>query len=189
MRITYSVCYFFYFLTYNEVVKSMKKWIIIIICLLSLLIVSMTSLYVRLIPSIKQYGKMEVERFNQLIISHCYFTDDSQYDDLVIIERDDEKNLQLIDFDMVKVNKLVTAIVLDIENTYASIEEGRYQAIDDSYYQRRMKEVSQNGIISKVSDKVQIDKLAKYYYIFHFFIQFSLQFLFDINTFQVLVAP
>ncbi len=151
MRITYSVCYFFYFLTYNEVVKSMKKWIIIIICLLSLLIVSMTSLYVRLIPSIKQYGKMEVERFNQLIISHCYFTDDSQYDDLVIIERDDEKNIQLIDFDMVKVNKLVTAIVLDIENTYASIEEGRYQAIDDSYYQRRMKEVSQNGIISKVS--------------------------------------
>ena len=53
------------------------------------------------IPSIKQYGKMEVERFNQLIISHCYFTDDSQYDDLVIIERDDEKNIQLIDFDMV----------------------------------------------------------------------------------------
>lgn len=121
------------------------------ICLISLIIISTTTLYIHLIPSIKEYGKMEVERFNQLIISHCYFTDDSQYDDLVIIERDDEQNIQLIDFDMVKVNQLATSIVMDIEDTYSSIEEGNYQAIDETYYQRRMKEVSQNGIISKVS--------------------------------------
>lgn len=131
--------------------ESMKKWITIIVCILSLMIVSLTTLYVHLIPSIKDYGKMEVERFNQLIISHCYFTDDSQYDDLVIIERDNEQNIQLIDFDMVKVNQLATAIVMDIEDTYAAIEEGNYQAIDDTYYQRRMQEVSQNGIISHVS--------------------------------------
>lgn len=132
-------------------VKSMKKWIIVMICLMAFIIVSTITLYIRLIPSIKEYGKMEVERFNQLIISHCYFTDDSQYDDLVIIERDNEQNIQLIDFDMVKVNQLSTAIVMDIEDTYSSIEEGNYQVTDDTYYQRRMKEVSQNGIISRVS--------------------------------------
>ena len=38
---------------------------------------------------------------------------------------------------------------IPLQNIYH--EEGLYQAIDDSYYQRRMKEVSQNGIISKVS--------------------------------------
>lgn len=132
-------------------VKSMKKWIVIMICLLSFFVILATTLYINLIPSIKEYGKMEVERFNQLIISHCYFTDDSQYDNLVIIERDHDQNIQLIDFDMVKVNKLSTAIVMDIENTYSSIEEGNYHATDDTYYQRRMKEVSQNGIISRIS--------------------------------------
>lgn len=132
-------------------VNCMKKWLIIVGCVFSLVIVLCLSLYIHLIPIIKDYGKMEIERFNQLIISHCYFTDDSQYDDLVIIERDENQNIQLIDFDMVKVNQLSSQIVRDIENTYSLLEEGRFQASDDTYYQRRMQEVSQNGIISHVS--------------------------------------
>lgn len=132
-------------------VKRMKKWLIIIGSILSLVIVLLTSVYTSLIPQIKKYGHMEVERFNQLIISHCYFTSDSQYDDLVIIERDDNQKIQLIDFDMVKVNHLASQIVFDIENTYAHIENGNYQATDDTYYQKRLEEVSHNGIIAQVS--------------------------------------
>ena len=86
-----------------------------------------------------------------MIISHCYFTDDSQYGDLVVIERDENQNIQLIDFDMIKVNQLSSQIVRDIENTYSLLEEGRFKASDDTYYQRRMQEVSQNGIISRIS--------------------------------------
>jgi sporulation protein YunB len=107
--------------------------------------------YIQLIPNLKSYGKLEIERFNQLIINHCYSTKESQYDNLVIIERDDNNDIQLIDFDMVKVNQLATDIVLDIENTYAQIEEGHYKAQDETYYQRRLQNVSQKGIISKIS--------------------------------------
>ena len=128
----------------------MKKWIITTLVLLIIIMACMTGVYLKLIPTLKEYGKMEVERFNQLIISHCYFTSDSQYKNLVIIERGEDNEIELLDFDMVKVNELATAIVMDIEQTYAALEEGTYLASDDSYYQRRLQAVSRSGIISQI---------------------------------------
>lgn len=128
----------------------MKKWGMI--CLVITLIMGGTCgyVYMKMIPSLKKYGTMEIERFNQLIISHCYFTSDSQYDQLVVIERGEDNEIELLDFDMVKVNELATAIVMDIEQTYAALEEGTYLADDNSYYQRRLQDVSRNGILSKI---------------------------------------
>lgn len=128
----------------------MKKWLIILMIFCLLIGVSISYAYVQLIPGLKTYGKMEIERFNQLIISHCYFTSDSQYDNLVIIERGADNEIELLDFDMVKVNQLATAIVMDIEQTYSDLEEGTYVATEDTYYQRRLQEVSRSGIISKI---------------------------------------
>ena len=128
----------------------MKKWLIVILVFFIIIALSGTGIYIKLIPSLKEYGKLEIERFNQLIISHCYFTSDSQYDNLVIIERGEDNEIELLDFDMVKVNQLATAIVMDIEKTYADLEEGTYLASDDSYYQRRLQQVSRSGIISNI---------------------------------------
>lgn len=129
----------------------MKKWIIIATCICIFLTVTLGIIYIQLIPLLKDYGKMEIERFNQLIISHCYMTDQKQYDDLVIIERNENNEIELIDFDMIKVNQLASQIVLDIEKTYAQIEDGSYQAKDESAYQKRVEEVSQTGIIASIS--------------------------------------
>ena len=129
----------------------MKKWIITVVVLCLLLMTGLGIVYVQLIPFIKEYGQMEIERFNQLVISHSYFTDQKQYDELVIIERNEENEIALLDFDMVKVHQLANRIVLDIENIYSQIENGTYQAQDESYYQRRMEEVSQTGIIASLS--------------------------------------
>ena len=128
----------------------MKKWLIVILVFFIIIALSGTGIYIKLIPSLKEYGKLEIERFNQLIISHCYFTSDSQYDNLVIIERGEDNEIELLDFDMVKVNQLATAIVMDKEKTYADLEEGTYLASDDSYYQRRLQQVSRSGIISNI---------------------------------------
>lgn len=135
----------------------MKKWIIIVGVLCFLIVMSTGIVYIQAIPTLKTYGQMEIERFNQLIISHSYFTDEKQYDDLVIIERDENQDIELLDFDMVKVNQLAADIVSDIENTYSQIEEGTFQASDDSYYQRRMEEVSQTGIISSIPIAILLD--------------------------------
>lgn len=128
----------------------MKKWIVIVVVSVLITNVMAGGMYIQLMPKLKEYGKLEIERFNQLIITHCYFTDESQYQNLVVIERGEDNEIKLIDFDMVKINELATAIVLDIENTYASLEEGSYQAKDESYYEKRMESVSKNGIISQV---------------------------------------
>ncbi|MEG0276288.1 MAG: sporulation protein YunB [Coprobacillus sp.] len=123
----------------------MKKWLIIVLVFMLLFGGGCLGLYIQLIPRIKEYGKMEVQRFNQLIVSHCYFKD------LVVIERGNDNTIELLDFDMIKVNQLSTKIAQDIETTYAQIEEGKFKANDDSYYQRKMQQVSQDGILSKVS--------------------------------------
>lgn len=128
----------------------MKKCLITLLVLMIVISLCMGGIYLKMIPSLKEYGKMEIQRFNQLIISHCYFTSDSQYDQLVIIERGEDNEIELLDFDMVEVNELATAIVMDIEQTYASLEEGTFLADDDTYYQRRLQEVSRNGIISRI---------------------------------------
>lgn len=129
--------------------KRIVLWIVVV----SLLImsISMNSLYQRLVPLLKEYGKMEVERFNQLIITHCKFTNEKQYEDMIVVERNNDNEITFIDFDMIKVNSIANDVVLDIENTYALIEEGKYIAGDDSYYERRLEEVSKSGIVSKVS--------------------------------------
>ncbi len=103
-----------------------------------------------MIPTIKQYGIMEIERLNQLIFTHSYFTDQSQYKELVIIERNENGEIQLIDFDMVKINEVSTAMAMDIENTYGAIEEGRYIAKDTTYYERRLASISDTGIIASI---------------------------------------
>ena len=112
---------------------------------------SFDAAYQSLVPVLKEYGKMEVERFNQLIITHCKFTNEKQYDDMIVIERNNDNEITFIDFDMIKVNNLANEMVIDIENTYALIEEGNYIAKEDSYYERRLEEVSKSGIVSKIS--------------------------------------
>lgn len=134
-----------------------KKVLICIIVFLIFINLPLYYLYHTLIPPLKEYGKMEVERLNQLIVTHSKFTNEKQYQDMIIIERNNENEITLIDFDMIKANSLANDIVLDIENTYSLIEEGKYKAKDDSYYERRVEEVSESGIVSKVSIATLLD--------------------------------
>lgn len=135
-----------------------KKLLIIFIVVTIVFAISFHYLYLSLVDPLKEYGKMEVERLNQLIITHSKFTDQKQYNDMVIIERNDNQEITLIDFDMVKANNLAGDIVLDIENTYSLLEEGKYKAKDDSYYERRLAQVSKDGIVSKVAIATLLDK-------------------------------
>lgn len=132
-------------------VVVMKKWMVLIIVVISLILCSSVMVYIQLIPRIKEYGQMEVQRFQQLVISHSYLTQESQYQDLVIVERNQQGEIEIIDFDLIKVNQLSSQIVKDIENTFSLIEEGTYQAMDESYYQRRMEKIARDGIIAQIS--------------------------------------
>ena len=145
-----ETCYFFVFRSYNSIGEYMRKWVIFG-CIGTFLIFGVSIyLYIKMVPVIKEYGDMEIHRFNQMIVSHSYFTKESLYDDLVVIERDDHQTIELLDFDMIKMNQLANEIVTDLEKTYASIETKSYKAKEQTYYQQRLEAVSQDGIVSYI---------------------------------------
>ncbi|MCD8027524.1 MAG: hypothetical protein LUF02_02450 [Erysipelotrichaceae bacterium] len=127
----------------------MKKYLIILLALFIVMNVLISGIYIQCIPRLKEYGQFEMERLNQLIVAHS--TSDGDYNDLLIIERNIDDEIDLLEFDMVKVNQLASQIVLDLENTYTSIEEGTYHAKDDSYYERRIENIAQSGIVTQVA--------------------------------------
>ena len=123
--------------------------------------------YVEMLPMIKSYGKMELARFNQMIVTHSYMTNESIYDDFVHISRNDHQQIQLIEFDMIQINQLANDIVLDIEALYAAIENHNYIKKDDSYYEERIDEVSQNGVIAQISLSALMN-MPMFYYLLPF---------------------
>ncbi len=129
----------------------MKKGVIIFIVLTTIVISLYSYSYIKILPGIKEYGRVELERFNQLIVTHSYMSNESIYDRFVHIERNESGDIVLIEFDMIKINELANDVVLDIESTYADIETHSYTKKDDSHYENRMYEVSKKGIISKIS--------------------------------------
>lgn len=129
----------------------MKKILILSIVCAILLCVFYSYSYIKVIPTIKSYGKMELERFNQMIVTHSYMTNESIYNRFVNIERNANGEITLIEFDMIRINELANDVVLDIESIYAMVENNNYIKKNESYYEKRIYEVSQKGIISKIS--------------------------------------
>lgn len=129
----------------------MKKIVIGFIVFVVLICVFYFYSYIDMLPLIKDYGKIELERFHQMIVTHSYMTNESVYDQFLNIERNDNNEIQLIEFDMIKINQLANDVVLDIESTYNAIEKHNYIKKNNSYYEIRIEEVSQNGIISRIS--------------------------------------
>ena len=129
----------------------MKKIVIVIIFVFAFIVLFYCFNYVELLPGIKAYGKMELERFNQMIVTHSYMTNESVYERFINIERNETGEISLVEFDMIQISQLANDIVVDIESTYAAIENHNYTKKDDSYYEKRIYEVSKNGIISKIS--------------------------------------
>ncbi|MCD7894397.1 MAG: hypothetical protein LUG60_11985 [Erysipelotrichaceae bacterium] len=126
----------------------MKRFLMITLCLFIGIVILISYLYIQCIPRLKEYGRFEIERLNQLIVAHSSSDD---FNDLLIIERNADNEIDLLEFDMAKVNQLASQIVLNLEDTYASIEEGNYLAKDDSYYEKRIENIAQSGIVSKVT--------------------------------------
>ena len=130
--------------------SNMKKIIALIVIAITLLFIIYISIYITLYPSIKAYGKNEMSRFNQLIVTHSYLTDQSIYSDVVHIGRNSEGNVDYIDFDMIKLNSITNETILNIEETYYMIEHNQYIKKNNSYYEERLQEVSQKGIVAKI---------------------------------------
>lgn len=142
---------FFYFISYSNNGDYMKKVVIGVVVFLVAILVFVQVLGTGVTPVIKGIASKEVERFCQLIVNHAgrMYTDIT--DELVKVERDNNNQVFLIDFDMIYATKVATELVLQIEELLLSLEEGIYESTGDSIYNKRLQTISDNkGVIATI---------------------------------------
>lgn len=129
----------------------MKKAMIAIITLLVLILIFVQVMSARCTPMIKGIAKKEMERFCQLVVNHCSFPYTNISEDLIRLERDDNNQISIIDFDMTYATKIASEVVLEIEELLMSLEEGVYQSTGDSIYEKKLQKISDNrGVIATI---------------------------------------
>lgn len=123
----------------------MKKWTILIIIILVFVLGGVQVFSVNCIPILKNIANKELERFCQLIVNQTTFNYNDISADLINIERDNENNIKMIDFNMAYATKIAGEIVLQIEETLLSIEEGEYASKKDTIYDKKIRKISDDG--------------------------------------------
>lgn len=123
----------------------MKKWTVVIVIMLSFTILVVQVFSVNCIPIIKNIANKEMQRFCQLIVNQTSFNYDDISSDLIKIERDNNNAIKMLDFNMAYATKISGQLVLDIEKTLLDIEEGQYTSSKNTIYDKKIKQVSDNG--------------------------------------------
>lgn len=123
----------------------MKKWTVMGVIIISCTIVIVQVFSVNCIPLIKNIANKEVQRFCQLIVNQTTFNYNDISSDLIKIERDNDNNIKMIDFNMAYATKISGELVLQIEETLLEIEEGQYNASKNTIYDKKIKKVSDDG--------------------------------------------
>lgn len=123
----------------------MKKWTVIGVIIISFTIVIVQVFSVNCIPLIKNIANKEIQRFCQLIVNQTAFNYNDISSDLIKIERDNDNNIKMIDFNMAYATKISGELVLQIEETLLEIEEGQYNASKNTIYDKKIKKISDDG--------------------------------------------
>lgn len=129
----------------------MKKGTIFVVLIIIVTVVIGQVFSVNCIPILKSTANKEVQRFCQLIVNQTTFDYENISDDLITIERDNDNNIKMVDFDMAHATKISGELVVNIEELLLEIEEGQYQTSRNTIYAKKMKQVSDDkGVIAKV---------------------------------------
>ncbi len=108
--------------------------------------------YVLMIPKAKDYGKVEVEKFVNVVVNHAtlnYQELDAEH--LIIVDRNEAGDINGVDFNLAEVNEIANELVYHIETDLNYIKGGTYVSQTDDTYSRIIEEVSKNkGIVSYI---------------------------------------
>ena len=108
--------------------KKIILWTVIISFILSLILIQLVSK--KLNPSILRYSTIEAKRFGTYVVN---FSLDKEFlseldNDIFKITKNDENEIQMIDFDVKKVNNLLENVTTKVQNRLIMLENGK---IDD----------------------------------------------------------
>jgi len=137
----------------NKKMVLLKRVAITIIILVVLISVYILYKYRQNQEVLKQYGEMALLSFTTSIVTQSkqkVFSEN--YDDILItVNRDENGNIESIDYDMVYAMQLSDQIMREAESTINGVLSGNYEAKDDSRYQKNLEMISKNkGLIDKI---------------------------------------
>lgn len=109
--------------------------IIVLAIIIQLVCISITPAFI---------ASKEVNRFCQMIINNTPFPVELEHDDLIAISRNGDE-IVAINFNTNYASSLGAKLVNQLEDLFYSIEAGTYQKEDNSFYQNKLQQMSDNG--------------------------------------------
>lgn len=109
--------------------------------------------YEQMLPKAKDYGRVEVEKFVNVVVNHATLTyQNISEDELIIVGRNEAGDITSVDFDLVKVNAIANDLVNTIESDLNYILDGQFTSSnEDTTYSRIIEKVSDHeGIVSYI---------------------------------------
>lgn len=118
-----------------------KRYLIAVIIIFS---ISLHFLSVNLTPILKKIADKEIDRFCQMVINNTPFPDEFNHQELIGIERRNGE-ISTINFNTNYASEIGSKIVEKLDEIFISLEEGKYKKTDNSFYQRKLAEISDSG--------------------------------------------
>lgn len=125
-----------------------KRYLLLIILVILALIINFICLSIT--PALKTVADKEVNRFCQMIINNTPFPVELEPGDLIQVERSGD-TIVAINFNTNFASSIGAKIVNQLEDIFYAVEEGCYLSIDNSFYQRQLQNMSdQGGVIAEI---------------------------------------
>lgn len=124
-----------------------KSKVLLLLSLLMLLIYGCYRYYLSLLPLMDAYGQLALRQFTSAVAVHekKMVFQENMNEDLIDVHYTNQGKIESIDYDVILVNQMTDEMVENIEGTIKAVQNGSYQALNDSRYERYLENISANG--------------------------------------------
>lgn len=95
-------------------------------------------------PILKKTADKEIDRFCQMVINNTPFPVELDHQELISVNRSGNE-ISTINFDTNYASSIGAKIVNNLDELFVSLEEGIYKKTDDTFYQRKLEKISNDG--------------------------------------------
>lgn len=139
--------------------RKSQKIVLIIICLLVSLCLCFYKINQSVSPILIHYAETEMKHLSSLVITKAVtkqMTEQLKFDDLFLIDKNDNGEINTIDFNPAIVNKVLATCTATVQLNLKYIEEGKLDLIDipDTFLMEYKDEKNKEGIIFEIPSGV-----------------------------------
>lgn len=119
-----------------------KRYLFIVVLIVLAIIIHFLTLNIT--PILKTIASKEIDRFCQMIINNTPFPEALDHEELIRINRNGDE-ISTINFNTSYASSVGTKVVNELDEIFVSIEEGVYKKTNNSFYQRKLEQISNDG--------------------------------------------